>query len=111
MKHGEVVLVDYPYSDRTGSKVRPALFVQADQKNAGLDDTIVALITSRTHRRSDTHDYIDAAGKQTGLRHNSVVQCENLYTIDQKFIFGVLGSLSPESMQLVDDGLKVVLGL
>ena len=27
---GDVVLVDYPFSDRTGSKVRPALVVQND---------------------------------------------------------------------------------
>jgi mRNA-degrading endonuclease toxin of MazEF toxin-antitoxin module len=27
MKRGDVVIIDFPYSDRTGSKVRPALVV------------------------------------------------------------------------------------
>jgi mRNA interferase MazF len=46
VRRGEVVLVDFPYSDQTGRKVRPALVVQADAWNQRLDDTILALITS-----------------------------------------------------------------
>jgi len=51
VRRSEVVLVDFPYSDHTGSKVRPALVVQADAWNQRLDDTILALITSSRHRR------------------------------------------------------------
>ena len=32
MKRGDVVLMDYPFSDGTGSKVRPALVVLAIRK-------------------------------------------------------------------------------
>ncbi|HVA49176.1 MAG TPA: type II toxin-antitoxin system PemK/MazF family toxin [Pirellulales bacterium] len=46
MKRGDVVIVDFPYSDQTGSKLRPAPVVQADALNQKLDDTILALITS-----------------------------------------------------------------
>jgi mRNA-degrading endonuclease toxin of MazEF toxin-antitoxin module len=45
MKRGDVVLFDYPFSDATGSKLRPALVVQADHLNNSIDDTILALIT------------------------------------------------------------------
>lgn len=47
---GDIVLVDYPFSDRTGSKVRPALVVRADSLNHRIADTIVAAITRSTHR-------------------------------------------------------------
>jgi mRNA interferase MazF len=82
VRRGEVVLVDFPYSDHTGSKVRPALVVQADAWNQRLDDTMLALITSSRHRRvgAATQLVIDittAEGQQTGLRLNSVIQCEN----------------------------------
>ena len=50
VRGGEVVLVNFPYSDHTRSKVRPALVVQADMWNQRLDDTILALITSSRHR-------------------------------------------------------------
>ena len=33
MNRGEVVLLDWPFSDLTGSKLRPAVVVQADFLN------------------------------------------------------------------------------
>ena len=38
MKRGEFVLLDWPYSDQTGSKLRPAIVVQADDLNGLLDE-------------------------------------------------------------------------
>ncbi|MCI0486973.1 MAG: type II toxin-antitoxin system PemK/MazF family toxin [Blastocatellia bacterium] len=32
-RRGDIVLVDFPYSNHTGSKVRPALVVQSDVWN------------------------------------------------------------------------------
>ena len=40
MNRGEVVLLDWPFSDLTGSKLRPAVIVQADFLNGLIDDTI-----------------------------------------------------------------------
>ena len=116
VRRGEVVLVDFPYSDDTGSKVRPALVVQADMWNQQLDDTILALITSSRRRRvgATTQLLIDmttAEGRQTGLRSNSVVQCENLLTYDQDLILRVIGHLSATAMQQIDACLKAALGI
>jgi mRNA interferase MazF len=86
VSRGEVVLVDYPFSDGTGSKVRPALVVQADSLNLRIDDTILAAISRSTHRASSTQLFIDLGtpeGASSGLRQNSMVQCENLLTYDQ----------------------------
>ena len=67
VRRGEVVLVDFPYSDTTGSKVRPALVVQADTLNQRLDDTILALITSSRHRRMGACPA--PARRRRGFRH------------------------------------------
>lgn len=114
MKRGDIVIVDYPYSDATGRKIRPALVVQSDDKNQLLDDTIIALITSQLRRRLDTHVAVDistADGKRSGLRLPSAVQCENLYTIDRKLILKSIGTLSGKLMRDVDACLRVALGL
>lgn len=114
MKRGDVVIVDFPFSDGTGRKVRPALIVQSDAKNQALDDTIIALITSRLHRRLDTHVVVDistAEGKQSGLRINSAVQCENLVTVDQRLILANIGDLSRHAMADVDRCLRAALAL
>ena len=116
VRRGEVVLVDLPYSDHTGSKVRPALIVQADAWNQRLDDTILALITSSRHRRvgAATQLVIDITmveGQQTRLRLNSVIQCENLLTYDQDLILRVLGHLSATAMEQINACLKATLGI
>ncbi len=112
VRRGEVVRVDWPYSDRTGSKVRPALVVQADMLNSKIADTILALI-SRTHRAVGmTEMMIDPAVESgCGLRYPSVVSCNNLLTIDQALIVQAIGCVSPTLMQQMDDRLKTALGL
>lgn len=115
-RRGEVVLVDFPYSDHTGSKVRPALVGQADALNQRLDDTILALITGRRHRRGGAAtqvvmDMTTAEGQQTGLRFNSVIQCENLLTYDQALIVRILGRLSATAIEQITTGLKAALGI
>jgi mRNA-degrading endonuclease toxin of MazEF toxin-antitoxin module len=54
MKRGDVVIIDFPYSDRTGSKVRPSLVVQSDTLNPIRDDSILAVITSMSSGKPDT---------------------------------------------------------
>lgn len=113
---GEVVFVDYPYSDRTGSKVRPCLVIQTDQNNSRLDDTIVVTITSRTARAAiePTQLLIDiasAAGKQSGLLFTSAIQCENILTVDSNFVLRRIGSLPADVMLLVNECLKAALAI
>ena len=116
VRRGAVVLIDYPFSDRTGSKVRPALVVQDDRWNRTLDDTVLAGISSSARRATGAAtqyriDPITAEGRQSGLTIPSVIQCENLGTFDQRLILKVLGSLPPTAMAAVDDCLKAALGL
>src|SRR5262249_20108155 len=103
-------------SDQTGSKVRPAVVVQADVWNQRLDDTILALITSSRHRRvgANTQLFVDitsAEGHQTGLRLDSIIQCENLITYDRALILTVLGNLAGPALSQIDDCLKAALGI
>jgi mRNA interferase MazF len=42
---GDVVLVDFPYSDGSGSKIRPGVVVQNDADNQRLQNTVVAMVT------------------------------------------------------------------
>lgn len=109
VSRGDVVLVDFPFSDHKGSKVRPALIVQGDTLNYRIDDTILTSISRSTHRASNTQLLIDistADGATKGLRHNSMVQCENLLTYDQGLIIATLGQLSQPLMQQVDECLR-----
>jgi mRNA interferase MazF len=116
VRRGDVILVDYLFSDRTGSKVRPCLVVQNDRSNQRLDDTIVAAISSNTTRAASepTQFIVEVAaseGRQSGLLFDSAVQCENLVTIDCQFVIRKIGALPARMMKRVDECLKSALGL
>jgi len=114
VSRGEIVLVDYPFSDGTGSKVRPALVVQTDTLNRRIDDTILAAVSRSTHRASPTQLFIDITtpdGKESGLRQNSMIQCENLLTYDQHRIIATIGRLTSPLMQQIGDCLRKSLEL
>ena len=86
MKRGDVVLADVAYSDRQGSKVRPAVVVSTDRNNPTLDDVILVAVSRSSRRAAFTHVPIDPAtadGKQSGLVHVCHIQCENIFVIDK----------------------------
>jgi mRNA interferase MazF len=112
MKRGDVVLVDWQFSDRSGSKLRPAVVVQADFLNALIDDTILVQITRTKHGIPGTEVMIDPAREPaSGLSHISYVSSANILTTDPGLIDQTLGHLSATVMQQIDDSVKQVLAL
>ncbi|SRR6266849_10275358 len=116
VSRGDLILANLPFSDASGSKIRPALVVQCDANNRRLDDVIVALITRTTARASTepTQMLIDittSEGKLSGLLHTSAVKCEHLITLHQRLVQRVIGHLTPAQMQRIDNCLKASLEL
>ena len=112
MRRGEVVLVDWPYTDRTGSKLRPAVVVQADYLNGILDDTVLVQITTTRHALPGTEVELDPAQEtNSGLLHLSYAFCPNVLTAEQALIDQTIGYLSDATMRQIDDCLKKVLEL
>jgi mRNA interferase MazF len=113
---GEIVLAQLPFTDLSGSKLRPALVVQCDRNNSRLDDLIVALIT-RTTTRALTEptqlliDIATPAGRATGLLHTSAVKCEHLITLHKRFIQRTIGKLPAPLMQQINGCLRAALDI
>ena len=112
-RRGDVVLVLFPNSDLRTGKRRPALVLQRDNLSAGLDQTIVAMISSNLARRGHpSRVFISAAsreGKAAGIRLDSVVMTDNLVTVSEREIDSVLGRLP--NITAVDTALRHTLGL
>ncbi|MEX2140145.1 MAG: type II toxin-antitoxin system PemK/MazF family toxin [Pirellulales bacterium] len=112
MKRADVVLVDFPYSDGTGSKLRPALVVQADFLNGLINDTVLVSITRTVRPASQTEALIEISREsRSGLRHDSVVTCTNFITMDQALVYRTIGALSKTTMDEVDRRLRTALAL
>lgn len=112
VRRGDVVRVDWPYSDRTGSKVRPAVVVQDDTFNQLLADTVLVLVSRTLRAIGTTEVEIDPSVEpHSGLRYRSAASCSNLLTIDQTLSVQTLGHLSGPTMQKIDTCIKIALGL
>ena len=116
VQRGDVVFLRFPFSDGSGSKVRPAVVVQRDAENRRLDSTVVVLITGNKSLvgKEPAHILIDVSspdGKASGLGFNSVVNIHSLFTLHTNQIREVLGHLPESLMSQVDQQLGLSLDI
>jgi len=106
------VLVLFPNSDLRTAKLRPALVVQANDLNTGLQQVLVAMISSKLMRANHpSRIFVSRAtsGRDTGLLVDSVVMTDNLATVSLNAVSRVIGTMP--AMNEVDAALRYTLGL
>ncbi len=110
---GAVVLVLFPDSNLRTAKRRPALVIQSDNLQAGLPQTLIAMISSNLARAGHpsrvmiTQSSIE--GHRMGLRTDSVIMTDNLATVLDHEIERVIGQCP--NMDSVNLALRHTLGL
>ena len=110
IKRGEIYYADLsPIKGSEQGGVRPCLIIQNDVGNKFSPCTIVAIITTRTTKaKLPTQLWLPTS---CGLPRNSMVECEQIRTIDKKRLREHMGHLDEKQMELVDDALAVSFGL
>jgi mRNA interferase MazF len=112
-QRGDVILVLFPNSDLRTAKRRPALVIQRDTLDSGLEQTIVAMVSSNLARRGHASRLFvgvaSAEGKAAGLRLDSVIMTDNLTTVLESEIGSVLGRFP--DMAAVNAALQHTLAL
>ena len=109
-RRGEIWTVDLePVVGSEQGKARPALIIQNDIGNLYSPVLIVAAITSGENARYDVQ--VEVKSPEGGLHHNSTVLLNQIRTIDKRRMGRYWGRLSPQTMQQVDEAIKISLGL
>ena len=103
---GEVVLVRYPFSDLSGSKIRPAVNVNAPHTSK---DVFILPLTSKT-RSLLLGEFVLSGWSQAGLNVETAVK-RGIYTVHQNLIAQRVGMLSNSDLKELDDTLRLWLGL
>ncbi len=103
---GEVILVRYPFSDLSGSKVRPAVVVNASHVS---QDVIIVPLTSKLSPLL-AGEFALVDWKAAGLNVASAAK-RGLYTIHQSLIIKSIGSLSVADAGNLDRSLRDWLSL
>lgn len=110
IKRGQVWYADL--QGNIGSEqggLRPVLIVQNNTGNKHSPTTIVAIITSKkTKAKLPTHIWLSIT---CGLAVNSMVELEQLRTIDKSRLIKYVGKIQEGEQRLIGEALKISLGL
>ncbi len=104
VSRGEIVLTDFPYTDLSSSKLRPALVLLTDNNNI-----MLAFITSQFP--IEKYDVEIKPTTQNGLRLTSLIRLSKVMTLDQKRIVGRIGELDQQTFDHVRDKLRLIFEL
>ena len=115
LRRGDVVLaqVPMPSTQLTQFKLRPAVIISADNLNQILDDVMVVRCISKTSRPLTAAQYLITGDEivVAGIRVESVVRCESIFTLNKSMIARKLGALSHEGINHINRCLMVALEL
>ncbi|MBI4708293.1 MAG: type II toxin-antitoxin system PemK/MazF family toxin [Candidatus Omnitrophica bacterium] len=107
-KRGDIVLVDFGFSEGTGSKKRPTLIISSDDYHKGRQEVIVVAITGNIKRALFGDTKIDK-WKEAGLMYPSLVT-GIIRTIKDSMILHKLGILSQQDFRKVQENLRKAIG-
>ena len=108
VKRGELYYAQLPVnigSEQSGK--RPVVIIQNNKGNEYSPTTIVALITSRFKKYIPTHVPIS----NRALPYDSIIMTEQVRTIDKSRLGKIIGRISNEEMNCLDEALKVSMHL
>ena len=110
IKRGQIYHADLsPIKGSEQGGVRPVLIVQNDKGNKYAPTVIVAIITSRnTKAKLPTHIWLSVTD---GFKINSMVELEQLRTIDKSRLKDYIGEVQKGEQRLIDEALKISLAL
>jgi mRNA interferase MazF len=98
-RFGEILLLDFPYTDGAGASRRPALVLL----DTGDNDVVVSRVTGQPAR--DQYDIEVNDLGSAGLRLQSIVRLHKLATLKKRLVQRRLGSLSEVDQNRVRQAL------
>lgn len=106
-KQFDVVVVPFPFTDRTATKRRPALVLSSERFNSGIDHSVMAMVTTASHSIWPLDIDIANLG-DAGLKTPSIIRMK-LFTIDHRLIQRHIGHLSLQDQESIESTLKSLL--
>ncbi|MFN8626188.1 MAG: type II toxin-antitoxin system PemK/MazF family toxin [Candidatus Binatia bacterium] len=104
---GAVVLVRFPFSDLSQTKLRPAV-VLAD---VGRGDCILCQITSKPYGDPNAIALDNAAFASGSLRVTSYARPAKLFTANQNLITSQVGNLKPEMLKSIAQAVASIVNV
>ena len=100
MPKGNIVLIPFPYTDLSGSKLRPALVLTENTL-----DVTVCFITTQLQWQEPI-DIVIQPKTSNGIKKLSIIRLSKLATIDRNLIVGIIGNIDQVQTAEVNTKLK-----
>ena len=114
MNKWDVVVLSYPFTDLSATKVRPALIISPDSYNRTSQDAVFVLITTNTSRRGRFDFILQTSHPEfvaTGLRFDSAVRIDKIFTLSNKLAIRTIGRFGPQLTKEIEKQLRLFLEL
>ena len=105
MAKGDIVLITFPFTNLSGSKLRPAIVLTENNL-----DITVCFITSQINWQEQT-DIVIFPNDKNGIKKQSLVRTSKIATIDKTLAQGLLGRLSTNEISELNEKLKILFKL
>ncbi len=112
MQRGEIWWASL--ADPTGSGPgfrRPVVVIQSDAFNRSRIGTVVVVAITSNVALADAPGNVLLSRRTSGLPKASVVNVSQVLTVDRTVLTEAVRALSKREMTLIDNGLKLVLGM
>jgi mRNA interferase MazF len=112
MKRGEIwwASLRLPVGSAPGFR-RPIIIVQSNAFNQSRINTVIAVVITSNLKLAKAPGNLLLSAKSTGLPKDSVANVSQIITVDKSVLTEKISQLTAKQMQLLDEGLYLVLSL
>lgn len=110
IKRGDIFYVDFGITvGSVQGRLRPVVILQNDTGNKHSPTLIVATITSKSNKKRELPTHI--VFNMDGLTKESIVQLEQITTIDKQQLINYVGTMPQAVMKKINKAAKISLAL
>ena len=106
LNKGDIVLVQFPFSDLSQTKLRPALVLAV---STNINEITLCFISSQKVQSLSTNEFaifkLDGEFSQTGLKTDSKVRVTRIITLERKLIFRRIDKLGKKQTNKLNQTL------
>ncbi|HED06243.1 MAG TPA: type II toxin-antitoxin system PemK/MazF family toxin [Ignavibacteria bacterium] len=112
MKRGEIwwASLEDPVGSGPGYK-RPVVVISSNDFNSSKINTIIVAVITSNLNLSEAPGNFELPKKSSGLSKKSVVNISQLLTLDKSYLTEKSGKLTNKQIEIINDGLKLVLSV
>lgn len=113
VKSADIVLVQFPFTDLTQTKLRPAVVVSREEVHRNEDDYTLLFISSVIPSKVQPYEALFEKDhpdfKESGLKKDSLFKANKLTTVQRRLLKRRLGRLGPQILKSLQEAMQMAL--